>query len=157
MREKNYVFSLFVAENDDAKIEEEFPVNSRIDLEELIIENNKRLITTNNRWRIIDDDDIPDIMFINRIEQEEAMYENLKKSLVVQQFCSETLPRPKMKKSKSKIQTIGLPKIFGGSLDDYFEATGEKIPLVIESCIRTINMFGMKHQGIFRVTGSHVS
>jgi len=131
--------SLFISGNEDGKNEEEFPVNSRIDLEELIIENNKRLITTNNM-----------------IEQEEAKYENLKKSLVVQQFCPETLPRPKMKKSKSKIQTIGLPKIFGGSLDDYFEATGEKIPLVIESCIRTINMFGMKHQGIFRVTGSHV-
>ena len=54
------------------------------------------------------------------------------------------------------MQTIGLPKIFGGSLDEYFEATGEMIPLVIESSIRTINLFGMKHQGIFRVTGSHV-
>ena len=94
--------------------------------------------------------------FHSRIEQEEAKYENLKKSLVVQQFCPETLPRPNVKKRKSKIQTIGLPKIFGGSLDDYYEATGDKIPLVIESCIRTINLFGMRHQGIFRVTGSHV-
>ena len=63
--EKTNLFSLFVAENDDAKIEEEFPVNSRIDLEELIIENNKRLITTNNRWRIIIDDDIRTILCLS--------------------------------------------------------------------------------------------
>eukprot|EP00092_Neocalanus_flemingeri_P030544 GFUD01033164.1.p1 GENE.GFUD01033164.1~~GFUD01033164.1.p1 ORF type:complete len:589 (+),score=155.72 GFUD01033164.1:1-1767(+) len=130
--------SLFAREKDDLKVETE-QMNSRIGLEELLIENNKRLIITNNS-----------------IEQEEAKYQNLKKSLVVQQFCSETLPRPGVKKKRSKIQTIGLPKIFGGSLDDYYEATGEKIPLVIESCIRTIKMFGMRHQGIFRVTGSHV-
>ena len=91
-----------------------------------------------------------------RIEQEEAKYQNLKKSLVVQQFCPETLPRPKVKRRPNRMQTVGLPKIFGGSLDDYYEATGEKIPLVIESCIRTINLFGMRHQGIFRITGSHV-
>lgn len=100
------------------KNEEPSEYHSRLGLEELIIENNKRLLTTNN-W----------------IEQEEAKYENLKKSLVVQQFCPETLPRPNMKKRKSKIQTIGLPKIFGGSLDDYYERTGDKIRLVIESCI----------------------
>jgi len=138
--EKSYdMTSLFVNETNDLKNEEPSEYNSRLGLEELIIENNKRLLTTNNR-----------------IEQEEAKYENLKKSLVVQQFCPETLPRPNVKKRKSKIQTHGLPKIFGGSLDDYFEATGDKIPLVIESCIRTINLFGMRHQGIFRVTGSHI-
>eukprot|EP00090_Calanus_glacialis_P007630 TRINITY_DN16073_c0_g1_i10.p1 TRINITY_DN16073_c0_g1~~TRINITY_DN16073_c0_g1_i10.p1 ORF type:complete len:884 (-),score=266.77 TRINITY_DN16073_c0_g1_i10:79-2730(-) len=138
--EKSYdMTSLFVNETNDLKSEETSEYNSRLGLEELIIENNKRLLTTNNR-----------------IEQEEAKYENLKKSLVVQQFCPETLPRPNVKKRKSKIQTIGLPKIFGGSLDDYYEATGDKIPLVIESCIRTINLFGMRHQGIFRVTGSHI-
>jgi len=129
----------FVQEKDTEKQDNSHDDNTRHSLEELIIENNKRLITTNNK-----------------IEQEEAKYQNLKNSLVVQQFCSETLPRPNMKKKKSKMQTIGLPKIFGGSLDEYFEATGEMIPLVIESSIRTINLFGMKHQGIFRVTGSHI-
>ena len=56
-----------------------------------------------------------------------------------------------------KTQTAGLAKVFGGSLDEYFEATGEKIPLVIESCIKYINTYGMKHQGIFRIGGAHVS
>ena len=56
-----------------------------------------------------------------------------------------------------KTQTAGLAKVFGGSLDEYFEATGEKIPLVIESCIKYINTYGMRHQGIFRIGGAHVS
>ena len=48
--EIKYCFnSLFMPENDDFKKPEEGPVCSRLDLEELIIENNKRLITTNNR------------------------------------------------------------------------------------------------------------
>ena len=56
-----------------------------------------------------------------------------------------------------KTQTAGLATVFGGSLDEYFEATGEKIPLVIESCIKYINTYGMRHQGIFRIGGAHVS
>ena len=55
-----------------------------------------------------------------------------------------------------KTQTAGLATVFGGSLDEYFEATGEKIPLVIESCIKYINTYGMRHQGIFRIGGAHV-
>ena len=56
-----------------------------------------------------------------------------------------------------KTQTAGKAKVFGGSLDEYFEATGEKIPPVIESCINYINTYGMRHQGIFRIGGAHVS
>ena len=56
-----------------------------------------------------------------------------------------------------KTQTAGLATVFGGSLDEYFEATGEKIPLVIESCIKYIHTYGMRHQGIFRIGGAHVS
>ena len=41
--------SLFVNEKGDLKKAEESQISCRIDLEELIIENNKRLITTNNR------------------------------------------------------------------------------------------------------------
>ena len=66
------------------------------------------------------------------------------------------MPRARPGKRKNRIQTSGLPKIFGGSLDDYYEATGEKVPLVVESCICAINLFGMKHLGIFRINGAHV-
>ena len=35
-------------------------------------------------------------------------------------------------------QTCGRPRVFGGDLDDYFEATGEMIPAVVQSCVDTI-------------------
>uniref|UniRef100_A0A8C0H841 SLIT-ROBO Rho GTPase activating protein 1 n=1 Tax=Chelonoidis abingdonii TaxID=106734 RepID=A0A8C0H841_CHEAB len=33
---------------------------------------------------------------------------------------------------------------------------GQVIPLIVESCIRFINLYGLQHQGIFRVSGSQV-
>lgn len=50
----------------------------------------------------------------------------------------------------------GRPKLFGGSLEEYLEVTGEDIPLILRSCIRVINLYGLHHQGIFRVSGSQV-
>ncbi|MEQ2224820.1 SLIT-ROBO Rho GTPase-activating protein 1 [Ilyodon furcidens] len=34
--------------------------------------------------------------------------------------------------------------------------SGQAIPRVVESCIRYINLYGLQHQGIFRVSGSHL-
>uniref|UniRef100_A0A4W3IB24 SLIT-ROBO Rho GTPase-activating protein 1 n=1 Tax=Callorhinchus milii TaxID=7868 RepID=A0A4W3IB24_CALMI len=34
--------------------------------------------------------------------------------------------------------------------------SGQAIPLIVESCIRFINLYGLQHQGIFRVSGSQV-
>ncbi|KAL0600218.1 SLIT-ROBO Rho GTPase-activating protein 3, partial [Plecturocebus cupreus] len=34
--------------------------------------------------------------------------------------------------------------------------SGQAIPLVVESCIRYINLYGLQQQGIFRVPGSQV-
>nr|XP_055214060.1 SLIT-ROBO Rho GTPase-activating protein 1 isoform X3 [Gorilla gorilla gorilla] len=34
--------------------------------------------------------------------------------------------------------------------------SGQVIPLIVESCIRFINLYGLQHQGIFRVSGSQV-
>uniref|UniRef100_A0A8C1FVA0 SLIT-ROBO Rho GTPase activating protein 1b n=2 Tax=Cyprinus carpio TaxID=7962 RepID=A0A8C1FVA0_CYPCA len=34
--------------------------------------------------------------------------------------------------------------------------SGKAIPLIVESCIRFINLYGLQHQGIFRVSGSQV-
>lgn len=47
-------------------------------------------------------------------------------------------------------------KLFGGSLEEFVEKTGDEIPLIIRSCIRVINLFGLHHQGIFRVSGSQL-
>ncbi|XP_075882759.1 SLIT-ROBO Rho GTPase-activating protein 3 isoform X3 [Nelusetta ayraudi] len=36
----------------------------------------------------------------------------------------------------------------------YIESSGQQIPVVVESCIRFINLHGLHHEGIFRVPGS---
>lgn len=62
---------------------------------------------------------------------------------------------PKRKRI-GRMNMSGQPKLFGGSLEEYLEATHEEIPLIMRSCIRVINLFGLHHQGIFRVSGSQV-
>lgn len=64
-------------------------------------------------------------------------------------------PKPK-KRRIGRSQMVGQPKLFGGSLEEYIEATNHDIPLVIRSCIRAINLYGMHHQGIFRISGAQV-
>ncbi|KAK0400253.1 hypothetical protein QR680_003423 [Steinernema hermaphroditum] len=48
------------------------------------------------------------------------------------------------------------PRLFGGSLEEYVEKTGEQIPLVVTSSIRVISQYALHHQGIFRVSGSQI-
>ncbi|XP_055693317.1 SLIT-ROBO Rho GTPase-activating protein 1-like isoform X3 [Lutzomyia longipalpis] len=62
---------------------------------------------------------------------------------------------PKRKRI-GRMNISGQPKLFGGSLEEYLEATNEEIPLIMRSCIRVINLYGLHHQGIFRVSGSQV-
>uniref|UniRef100_A0A8D1J7M9 SLIT-ROBO Rho GTPase activating protein 1 n=1 Tax=Sus scrofa TaxID=9823 RepID=A0A8D1J7M9_PIG len=38
----------------------------------------------------------------------------------------------------------------------FTQDSGQVIPLIVESCIRFINLYGLQHQGIFRVSGSQV-
>ncbi|XP_050441195.1 SLIT-ROBO Rho GTPase-activating protein 1-like isoform X2 [Adelges cooleyi] len=60
------------------------------------------------------------------------------------------------RKRIGRLQMNGHPKLFGGSLEEYLDATNQEIPLIIKSCIRVINLYGLHHQGIFRVSGSQV-
>ncbi|CAH8456570.1 unnamed protein product [Schistosoma turkestanicum] len=53
-----------------------------------------------------------------------------------------------------RVPNVGKPKLFGGTIDEYVEATKQPIPCIILSCTRVINEFGMHQQGIFRVSGS---
>ena len=46
-------------------------------------------------------------------------------------------------------QTCGRPRVFGGDLDDYFEATGEMIPAVVQSCVDTIRRLFWSHSFAF--------
>ncbi|VIO86567.1 Uncharacterized protein BM_BM3323 [Brugia malayi] len=70
---------------------------------------------------------------------------------------------PSVRKSAKKRIGSGLlsdgirrPKLFGGSLDEYVEATGETIPLIVTSTIRVLSQFALHHQGIFRISGSQI-
>ncbi|KAL3316074.1 SLIT-ROBO Rho GTPase-activating protein 1 [Cichlidogyrus casuarinus] len=74
---------------------------------------------------------------------------------------------------------VGKPKLFGGTIDEYVQSSGNPIPPVITACVNVINLYGekctdikfecyfmsaslincndvsgMHHQGIFRVSGS---
>uniref|UniRef100_A0A8C1JWN6 Rho GTPase activating protein 4b n=1 Tax=Cyprinus carpio TaxID=7962 RepID=A0A8C1JWN6_CYPCA len=44
--------------------------------------------------------------------------------------------------------------VFPISLHSFYQSSGQQIPLVVESCIRFINLHGLHHEGIFRVPGS---
>ncbi|GFO43846.1 slit-robo rho GTPase-activating protein 1, partial [Plakobranchus ocellatus] len=67
------------------------------------------------------------------------------------------IPPPKPRKRRiGHHPKVGQPKLFGGSLEEYLEATGQEIPLIIKSCIRIINLYGLHHQGVFRVSGAQV-
>jgi len=48
------------------------------------------------------------------------------------------------RKRIGQLQSNGNPRLFGGSLEEYLELTNTEIPLVIKSCIRVINLFGMR-------------
>ncbi|XP_067001603.2 SLIT-ROBO Rho GTPase-activating protein 1 isoform X2 [Anabrus simplex] len=64
--------------------------------------------------------------------------------------------KPPRRKRIGRLQMNGQPKLFGGSLEEYLETTNQEIPLIMKSCIRVINLYGLHHQGIFRVSGSQV-
>ncbi|XP_050413172.1 SLIT-ROBO Rho GTPase-activating protein 1 isoform X1 [Patella vulgata] len=67
-----------------------------------------------------------------------------------------SLPPKPVKRRIGRTPNVGQPKLFGGSLEEFVEASGQEIPLIIKSCIRIINLYGLHHQGIFRVSGSIV-
>nr|CAD7588998.1 unnamed protein product [Timema genevievae] len=50
--------------------------------------------------------------------------------------------KPPRRKRIGRLQMNGQPKLFGGSLEEYLEATNQEIPLIMKSCIRVINLYG---------------
>ncbi|XP_076015361.1 SLIT-ROBO Rho GTPase-activating protein 3-like [Genypterus blacodes] len=44
--------------------------------------------------------------------------------------------------------------LFTTDMLSYIQSSGQQIPVVVESCIRFINLHGLHHEGIFRVPGS---
>lgn len=49
--------------------------------------------------------------------------------------------KPRRKRIGRRYQS-GQPKLFGGSLEEYLEATNQEIPLIMKSSIRIINLYG---------------
>lgn len=50
---------------------------------------------------------------------------------------------PKRKRIRRTYMNLtGQPKLFGGSLEEYLEVTGDEMPLIMRSCIRVINLYG---------------
>ena len=100
------------------------------------------------------------ILNSNRISRLQAKYENIRESLGDQSgtMMTTTLPRPITNTRRRIGRTLigGQPKLFGGSLEEYLESSHQDIPQIIKSCVRIINLYGLHHQGIFRVSGSQV-
>ncbi|XP_053963140.1 SLIT-ROBO Rho GTPase-activating protein 1-like isoform X2 [Anastrepha ludens] len=95
----------------------------------------------------------------SRIARLSAKAEFLRNVLIKDNSCN--LPSHakgivSVRKRIGRVNISGQPKLFGGSLEEYLEFTGEEVPLVMRSCIRVINLYGLHHQGIFRVSGSQV-
>uniref|UniRef100_A0A803VT82 SLIT-ROBO Rho GTPase activating protein 1 n=1 Tax=Ficedula albicollis TaxID=59894 RepID=A0A803VT82_FICAL len=66
------------------------------------------------------------------------------------------LPPKPQKHRKPRPRSQCSAKLFNGDLESFIKDSGQVIPLIVESCIRFINLYGLQHQGIFRVSGSQV-
>ncbi|XP_036374254.1 SLIT-ROBO Rho GTPase-activating protein 1 isoform X3 [Megalops cyprinoides] len=67
-----------------------------------------------------------------------------------------TLPPKPQKARKARPHSVFNARLFNGDLEAFVKDSGQAIPRVVESCIRFINLYGLQHQGIFRVSGSQV-
>uniref|UniRef100_A0A7N8Y865 SLIT-ROBO Rho GTPase-activating protein 3-like n=1 Tax=Mastacembelus armatus TaxID=205130 RepID=A0A7N8Y865_9TELE len=67
-----------------------------------------------------------------------------------------TLPPKPQRMRKSRPRSIFNRKLFNGNMEAFIQDSGQPIPVVVESCIRYINLYGLQQQGIFRVPGSQV-
>ncbi|XP_046882452.1 SLIT-ROBO Rho GTPase-activating protein 3 [Hypomesus transpacificus] len=67
-----------------------------------------------------------------------------------------TLPPKPQKLRKPRPRSVYNYKLFNGDMENFIKDSGQAIPLVVESCVRYINLYGLQQQGIFRVPGSQV-
>ncbi|XP_041080173.1 SLIT-ROBO Rho GTPase-activating protein 3 isoform X2 [Polyodon spathula] len=67
-----------------------------------------------------------------------------------------SLPPKPQKMRKPRPRSVYNHKLFNGNMETFIEDSGQAIPLVVESCVRYINLYGLQQQGIFRVPGSQV-
>ncbi|XP_024412249.1 SLIT-ROBO Rho GTPase-activating protein 3 isoform X6 [Desmodus rotundus] len=67
-----------------------------------------------------------------------------------------SLPPKPQKMRRPRPLSVCSHKLFNGCMETFIKDSGQAIPLVVESCIRYINLYGLQQQGIFRVPGSQV-
>ncbi|XP_034022265.1 SLIT-ROBO Rho GTPase-activating protein 3-like isoform X4 [Thalassophryne amazonica] len=67
-----------------------------------------------------------------------------------------TLPPKPQRMQESRPRLVFYYKLFKGNMEAFIQDSGQPIPIVVESCIRYINLYGLQQQGIFRVPGSQV-
>ncbi|XP_031424281.1 SLIT-ROBO Rho GTPase-activating protein 3 isoform X1 [Clupea harengus] len=67
-----------------------------------------------------------------------------------------TLPPKPQKLRKPRPRSVYNHKLFNGNMETFIKDSGQPIPVVAESCIRYINLYGLQQQGIFRVPGSQL-
>uniref|UniRef100_G3P1E0 Rho GTPase activating protein 4a n=1 Tax=Gasterosteus aculeatus aculeatus TaxID=481459 RepID=G3P1E0_GASAC len=69
-------------------------------------------------------------------------------------FCRHNGKMTRLRKNLSCANLIHNHKLFGGDMLSFIQASGQQIPIVVESCVCYINLNGLHHEGIFRVPGS---
>uniref|UniRef100_A0A670K8Z5 Rho GTPase activating protein 4 n=1 Tax=Podarcis muralis TaxID=64176 RepID=A0A670K8Z5_PODMU len=80
----------------------------------------------------------------------QAKHDQMKEAIEKGENVGSRLPRVR----RSRPPSCCHHKLFGGDLQAFLESSGQAVPLVVESCIRFINLHGLQHEGIFRVPGS---
>jgi len=105
------------------------------------------------------------MLTMNRISRLQSKYEHIRKSLKTTDSAlvpstsaaiAASTRQYNRRKRIGNIQKYTNTRLFGGSIEEYLEKTNEEIPLIMRSCIRVINLYGLHHQGIFRVSGSQL-
>ncbi|MCI4387619.1 hypothetical protein PGIGA_G00076340 [Pangasianodon gigas] len=64
--------------------------------------------------------------------------------------------RRSVRQRKNQHATQISQKAFSQDMLSYIQEHGEPVPLVVDSCVRFINLHGLHHEGIFRVPGSQL-
>lgn len=95
------------------------------------------------------------ILGTSRIARLDAKHEHIRQTLLdaagdsptslkgLQQRHAGQTTKPPRRKRIGRLQMNGQPKLFGGSLEEYLETTNQEIPLIMKSCIRVINLYGV--------------
>uniref|UniRef100_A0A7N5ZZG2 SLIT-ROBO Rho GTPase activating protein 3 n=1 Tax=Anabas testudineus TaxID=64144 RepID=A0A7N5ZZG2_ANATE len=96
----------------------------------------------------------------NLIIKLQAKHDLLKQTLgegeTVVTVAPPVLPPKPQRMWKSRPRSIFNSKLFNGNMEAFIQDSGQPIPVVVESCIRYINLYGLQQQGMFRVPGSQV-